>query len=321
MGRDMGRGLPFTRTVRGICGTCNGGWMCHLEAAVKSSLAPLIRGEAGSLSAEIQPVVAKWVHKTALVGMLMNAAEDRQGRPSIPEGEYEGLYQARDVQRPLSATHFWVGRYDGLLRPASIWVTPMVVHIDGLAEAELPHAYLMTVLVGKLILQGLRFHVNHCFIEVVPGSDFQPIWPTAGDISWPRGGGADDEAFVSQVVKGRHCRTPLPAVSVRYWAAATDLPSSEIEGNVVRLPAICRRCVLAFPRVLMDLGRQGTFSWFVATCGCNISYVLRTELEKTSCKASGSYAEMVAAYDAQPGLPRQIEFEGRTFDFKTVPSQ
>jgi len=40
---------------------------------------------------------------------------------------------------------------------ATAWVTPLVVAVDGLPEPAWLEAYLMTIVLGQLVLHGVRF--------------------------------------------------------------------------------------------------------------------------------------------------------------------
>lgn len=317
-GRRMGVNKPFTQTVRDVCGSCNGGWMSALESSVKNVLRPLIRGESGTVPPEAQAVIAAWIHKTALVGMLVNAKQQREGRRGLPEEEYRLLFEHRQAQTPLPDSQFWIGRYGGDIRLGSIWVTPMIVAIDGIRPPERPQAYLMTIVVGRLLLQGIRFTASGLAMDVVPGELMCGIWPTTTGIGWPPNGGTDDEAFVSIITKGRHLRTTLPSVRLEDWKPATELPRSRAIGSMVELPTACGKHSVYYPRELVRQAMLGTFYWFVTSCECGMSYLLRTQRDGAHCTNDGSAEEMALAYDALPGQEFLISDEGGEFVCKEL---
>jgi len=72
--------------------------------------------------------------------------------------------------RPLNASRFWVGRYEGDAGFWAIRVTPMTVRVTGLPEPDLPQGYAITIVLGELILHGLRFTTPALEVEVTTES-------------------------------------------------------------------------------------------------------------------------------------------------------
>lgn len=155
LGRDMGTHAPFRQKVRDVCGECNHGWMSRLEVVAQRTLTPFILGTAGTLNPNDHGSVAAWAHKTALISMLVSSEQERAVGYGLPDSEYHALYAVRDSNTPL-AGQFWIGRYGGS-RFASVHVTPVAIRFDGPAEPELPQGYVMTIVVGQLLIQGIRF--------------------------------------------------------------------------------------------------------------------------------------------------------------------
>jgi hypothetical protein len=148
---------PFTTTVKMVCVTCNGGWLSALENAARPVLAPLIRGGSRRLPDDDQALVAAWTCKTALVSQLLSSEEARRGGQGLPSSEYVALYEQRELMEPLPFSQYWIGSYAGD-RGASIWVTPFVVEVtDAGSPPDIPTGYAMTLVLGSLLVQGVRF--------------------------------------------------------------------------------------------------------------------------------------------------------------------
>jgi hypothetical protein len=320
IGRAMGVSLPFTRTVKDVCAACNGGWMSDLENGVKDVLRPLIRGESSTIPIAAHGVIAAWIQKTALVGMRVTAKIERN-ELQVPVDEYRLLFERRQSRMPLPNSQFWFGRYDGRARVGSIWTTPMIVAIDGLPQPQEPQAYLMTIVVGRLLLQGLRFTTPGMDMEVRPGEFMRAIWPAATDVAWTADRGIDDESFVRVVTKGRHLRTTLARVRLEDWKPATELPRSRAVGSMVELPTACGRHVVYYPGELVRRAMQGDFYWFVRSCECSISYLYRTEADGTHCFNDGSAEDMASAYESLAGGQVALHDENDAFVCKQAVAQ
>jgi len=149
---------PFATTVKMVCASCNNGWLSQLEGAAKPVIAPLIRGEGRRLPFEDQALIAAWTCKTALVSLLVSSEEARSSGYGVPPTEYTALYAQRDRVEPLPFSQYWIGSYTGDSRAASIWVTPVVVEAIGASkQPDIPSGYVMTLTVGRLLVQGVRF--------------------------------------------------------------------------------------------------------------------------------------------------------------------
>lgn len=303
-GRRMGVTPPFKWTVRAVCGPCNHGWMSKLEATAARVLAPLVRGLSGLIPEEDQSALAAWAQKTALVGMLTSPGRDRHRGHGLPETEYRDLHARRDRSEPLPESQFWIGRYEGS-RLACAWVTPMVVRFDGLPEPELPHAYVMTVLIGAVILQGVRFTRPDLFFDLSPVEDFPQLWPKQGPVSWPMGSVVDDERFL-KVSKGLNLRSRTPGLALAPWKPAIELPMSVAVGSLVRLPTMCGRHFVCYPAALVHEAMRGVFYAFVTACECNKAYWVETESDGAHCRdereGEDGLALLLEAYEALPGM-------------------
>ena len=315
--RDLGVSRPFTRTVRDVCGSCNNGWMSNLEAVASRVLSPFILGKAGSVSEKDAGAVVAWVQKTALVGLLVSSEDDRTRGYGVRAHEYRALYELRDEAAPLPASQFWIGRHDGEQRLASVWVTPMVVKVNGLPEPDLPQAYVMTVVLGELLLHGVRFTAPGLQFDFKSADGFMQAWPKAGPVSWPCGTTIDDRKF-PRLSKGLNLVSLLPNVTLMPWRPAADLPPSTADGPRVRLPTPCGEHFVFYPQALNLAGLSGDFYSFITSCECGKAYLVQTEEDGAHFKAEGAGQAISDAYEALPGEEFVIEDDGGQFVFKAA---
>jgi hypothetical protein len=207
---------PFNTTVKLVCATCNNGWLSSLEGSAGPVLTPLICGESRRLPYDDQALIAAWTCKTALVSLLVTSTEDRGG-DGVPPSEYTALYEQRDRMEPLPFSQYWIGSYNGD-RAASIWVTPFVAEVlDAGSPPDIPSGYAMTLVLGKLLVQGVRFTAPLLSVELTTGWGFLDIWPPTDTFPWPTVGVADDATLVLQSLF--HAEWLSAACSVTVWCA------------------------------------------------------------------------------------------------------
>jgi hypothetical protein len=179
---------PFTARVRGVCQLCNGGWMSRLEAMAQPILSPMmVDGGWRLLDERSQRIAAAWALKTAMVLQLLDPTSS-----AIPALHYQGLYALRDQPQPLPHMSSWAGRYTGEMLAVSMRNHPMALDVDGQTLPNPPHAYLATIMVGRLVVQvwassmeGSSFAIERS-IGPVMRPMVVPIWPTrAPAVIWP----------------------------------------------------------------------------------------------------------------------------------------
>lgn len=320
LGKDMGTGPMFGRTVRNVCFSCNSGWMSDLEQVAQRVLGPLIIGEPNDLAPEDHGPVAQWAQKTALIAMLVSSEAERAAGYGLSESEYKALYELRDDARPLPASTLWVGKYTGQTRQAVVWVTPLVIELEGLPEPTYPHGYVLTIALGQLVIHGVRFTTPGMDLEMVTRQDMSQIWPPQQPAEWPRGFPVDDEGFLD-FVAGKDIQVSHSHVRLAPWKPAANLPPSELRGSIVELPALCGRHVLLYPRALLDEAIRGRFHAFLAACECETAYLIHTEADGAHCRAAGSEEGVAARYDALPGDELIFEDANGAFVCKRLTTQ
>jgi hypothetical protein len=318
VGRELGTKPPFRTTVKKVCGSCNGGWMSDLEGVARRVMTPFILGEPGVIQPEDLGAVAAWVQKTALVAMLVSSEEERARGYGLPSAEYQHLYAIWDLRTPLLASRFWIGRYQPGNRGASTWVTPIVVNVDGIdrsENAEAPDGYLMTVVVGQLLLHGVRFTIPLPEVSVTTSLGLPVLWPSTDAVEWPSGSALTDPGFF-RFVDGRDLQVAERDVAISRWIPATDLPRSRLVGSAVELPLTCGKHVTYYPIPLMVIAQQGQACAFTASCDCGKTYLIHTEIDGARCKAIGEADAIQARYEALPGGESHVQLSGRAFTYK-----
>jgi hypothetical protein len=305
IGRDLGSSPPFRRTVRDVCGPCNNGWMSRLEDTAKRVLTPFVLGHDGTIQPADQAALTAWAQKTALVAMLVSADADREHGYGLPAADYRELYAGRTRMAPLGASQYWIGRYEGV-RGWSVRATPFVLTVKGLPEPELPHGYLTTILVGKLVLHGTRFTTPSLQVSLESVRDFEQLCPPAALIARLRGSSVDDETFLG-VAAGHALRPAESHLAIRPWKPATELVASKAIDDMVELPTICGEHAAYYPAILVREAMRGRFHAFVVSCDCGTSYLIHTEHDGAHCKTAGNSATVQELYARVPGEERYVE--------------
>lgn len=310
--RGAGVQPPFRTRTRNVCKPCNSGWMKTLEDTANRVLTPSILGDPVTIAADDLPAIAAWAHKTTLVAMLVPPGEDRARGYGLPAQEYRELHALREQVVPLPDTQFWIGRYSGQQRMASAWAVPMVVAIDGLPEPDHPHAYAMTLLLGELLLQGIRFTTASLRLQLTAEQDFTQIWPVTDAVDWPAGTTVNDEDL-PRVSKGLNLHASEPQLTLRPWRPATDLPDSDATGTTVRVPTPCGKHYVHYPFALVAEAARGRSYSFVTSCECGKAYLVRTEPDGPHFKAEGGAEGIESKYETLTGAELIIEYEAGTF--------
>ncbi len=296
---------------------CNSGWMSRLENTAKRVLTPFILGTGGVIEGADREAIAAWAQKTCLTAMYVSTADDRAAGYGLPASEYCELYEVGDEQRPLPRSQFWVGRFDGTMA-WSVRATPLVVVVDGLPEPEFPQGYVMTIVLGQLLLQGVRITTPGLELTVGTNQNMPRIWPDVVTVRWPEGDAVDDARYEAFAL-GRDLRVQEPHVNLHPWKPATELPASELVGDMLELPTICGKHVAYYPSILVDEAMHGRFYAFTVSCDCGIAYLIHTEPDGAHCKAGGDPVGIAERYDQVPGPEDTFTNGSVTFRCKRLP--
>ena len=315
--REMGVTPPFKSTVRAVCASCNNGWMSSLEAAAARALPPLILDGRGAIEPNDVPLIAAWVQKTALVSMLVSSQEQRAAGYGLPAAEYHALFAARESAGPLPDTMAWIGRYDGERVRASACVTPMVVSVDGVGPLETPQAYLATVVLGKLLLQILRFTTSRLAVDVSASGEFSRLWPVVAGAVCLRSSGIDDKR-INRAEKGAMLRSLMPGVLLEPWKPATDLSPSTLQDSMVRLPTPCGEHFIFYPANLAVAGIHGKYHAFLTSCECGKGYLVVTDGDGAHFNLVGARQAGSDAYERVRGEEITLSDENGVFCCKRL---
>lgn len=315
--RDLGSGRPFDRKVKKVCAGCNNGWMSALESTAGQVLSPLILGQEGRISRDDAKGIAAWIQKTALVGMLVSSDSARAGGYGLPQSEYSSLYTLRCEGGLLPNSCYWLGRYNGRQRVSSIWVTPLVVQSGTPFEADFPHAYATTVVLGCVVFHGVRFTSAPHEIGVAAPAGFVKIWPdgSAADLSFDRA--VDDVRFIG-LSKGLELTPEAAGMSLSPWRPAVDLERSTIVGSLVRLPAPCGEHFVFYPVDLARAGAIGEEMFFMTSCECGKAYLVETQGDGVHFKLAGTAEDVSAEYEEIVGEEYVIRDSAGEFVFKRI---
>ena len=313
--RALGAGRPFEVTVRDVCATCNSGWMSRLEAQARRILGPLILGQSAAVEEADLGIVAAWTQKTALVAMLVSPGRDRASGYGLPPAEYSALYDAREATSPLDASQFWIGRYLGP-GGAHEQVTPLVVDA-GSSRAGRPHGYLMTVIVGQLVLQGVRFTTPTVEVRLSAGPGLARLWPPSGRIVWPPGAGLG-EADLIALCGGRQLIVEDAPLAIGPWGPAVDLAEGRLVGPMVECQALCGEHVFYYPALLGYSGMEGVVHAFVTDCECGVEYLVETRADGAHVIAAGGAEAVRARYDQLTGRELLVEDQVGAFVAKRL---
>jgi hypothetical protein len=274
----------------------------------------MIRGESRRIPFDDQVLIAAWTCKTALISLLLSSTE---AQPGVPPSEYTELYEQRDRMEPLPFSQYWIGSYSGDQRPSSLWVTPFVIEvIDASSPPDIPSGYAMTLVLGRLLVQGVRFTIPLLEVEVTTGWGFLDIWPPTDTFPWPTAGVADD-ATLDRMNEAQTLITQIKGVRLSPFKPATELPASTGEDDLVRLPLYCGKHEACYPAGLaQETPRTGKNYVFLTGCECPYGYIIRTEADGAHMKRWGESEAIEAAYEEWPGEEFVIEDEHGVFFFK-----
>lgn len=318
IGRELGVRPPFRQTVKDVCADCNNGWMSQLEVVAQRVLTPFILGKPGEIDEADAAAVAMWTQKTALTAMLVAPQEERDAGYGLPASEYRALWTLRDEMQSLPVSQFWLGRYEGECG-WSVRVVPLIVTVAELPEPDRPQGYAMTVVLGQLMLFGVRFTTPSLQVQLATRQRLPQLWPTAGPVRWPGGTPVDDAAFLG-FAGGNDLYSTEQHIQIRPWKPATELPPSKAVGGMIELPTICGKHVVYYPARLVGEAVRGRFYVFGTACECPKAYLIQTEPDGAHAKAAGTPEEISELYENLSGEEVLIEDEQGVFLCKQLPT-
>jgi hypothetical protein len=88
---------------------------------------------------------------------------------------------------------------------------PVAIRFDATPEPDLPQGYAMTIVIGQLLIQGVRFTTPTLAVLVDNELGLSQIWPPAGPVGWPDGTAVYDAAFLDVAGAKTHRSAAHPA--------------------------------------------------------------------------------------------------------------
>jgi hypothetical protein len=135
---------------KGVCRTCNTGWLADLERRVKEWIAPALVGQSLTLTPVAQRAVAAWaVEKALLLELVM-----RKWRKPMyaPASNLRWLYAHRADPEPPPGSQVWLAAVD-----AQLGTTDSLTAWNKVAQAGEdpvdPEFYFVTFSAGYLVVQ------------------------------------------------------------------------------------------------------------------------------------------------------------------------
>lgn len=313
-GDTLGPMLGWQLTVREVCAECNNGWMAAMEKAVRPVLTDLVAGRHIQLSEPEQPVLALWALKTALVSQLVLAAADRKRGAGVPPSEYAALQ--RSAPRPPARTQVWLGRYRGQRRWVSAHVTPLVAAPVLGRRPTMPNGYCFTIILGTVLIQGVRFPDPSLDLRVANRRDFPGIWPVEGPVVYPPAQVLKDDR-VEESLKGEELRAADAGFTITHWRSATELPRSVDDGPWMVMLSPCQLHTLRYPKVLaIEAIKRRRYHAFVLTCPCDKAYLVRTQADGAHARSEGPLKAINERYRQLDG--REVDISSPKFRCKRV---
>lgn len=261
------------------------------------------------MSGDDERLISAWAFKTALVAMLSSSEEDRTRGYGVPAEEYTSLYSIRDNREPLPGCQFWIGHYVGERAPGTIRVVPLVIELDDVPAPGVPTAYLVTVVIGKLLVQGVRFTTPSLYVDLATTPELPQIWPTQPTVAWPTDPDIADPSFET-MLQGKALRPLHPGIRLIPFKPATELESSDIEGSMIKQPVPCGQHHIYFPAVLAQEAMLDEKQYaFVTKCECDIAYLVVLEADGAHFRNDGTIEYMAEVVESLEGEEYELAHE------------
>jgi hypothetical protein len=197
---------------------------------------------------------------------------------------------------------------------------PFTVRVAGMPEPDLPAGYALTIVLGELVVHGMRFVSPASEIDVTMDLGMPQLWPSRMPVQWPAGRPCTEDEFL-RFSAGKMLRSAIEHIELKPWTHAAELPQSSVVGDKVEVPALCRKHVLYYPIALLREVSRGRFYAFATACECPNAYLLQTEPDGAHCKAAGPAEGISMMYEDLPGDEVIIPGAGGNFLCKRLPAE
>lgn len=306
---------PLSTTVKAVCDKCNNGWMSRVEQAVQPVLTPILSGQRTLIDPVVLPTVALWALKTALIAMLLSQGDGDS--PPVPPSDYVDVYNSRESFHPPESVLAWIGRYGHQEPRLSTQVTPVVFERNGGSLSSLPQAYVFSVLVGEVFVQGIRFTDRNGETSFLDPPGMARAWPKGKSLSWPLSNALSYEDW-RQAQRGENLDVADRNSRLRPWDPAVSLPRSRLVSGMVQLPTMCGKHHVFYPADLVTEARRGRFYQFMTMCECGVAYLVETEPDGAHCKEADQPEVILSIYESLEGKEREFRDHGGTFTCKRI---
>jgi hypothetical protein len=170
--------------LKGVCKSCNTGWMSKIEKLAAAAMHDAILGQAHSFSEDEQATIATWMVLKAL-------CFDLHGPESfLQRSECRAFH---DNPGPPASFQMWIGKYDDdpYFRRLIRVMTP-IHNRDPLGPfpADSKHAQLLTLVAYKFVMQSVYVAAEVANEPLrYQRAEFpvfaKSIWPVTGPVDWP----------------------------------------------------------------------------------------------------------------------------------------
>lgn len=177
----------------------------------------------------------------------------------------------------------------------------------------------MTIVLGQLVLHGVRYTTPSLQVEVTTQHELPQLWPTTGPIGWPAGMSVDDASLLG-FAGAKDLLSAETQIEVLPWKPATELPPSRAVDGMMELPTACGKHVVYYPAALVGEAMRGRFYAFGTSCECGTAYLIQTEPDGAHCKAIDTIEAIAELYESLSGDEAMLDDRHGVFPCKRLPA-
>jgi hypothetical protein len=186
----------FNVTVRGICKSCNSGWMNRIETDVRTYAQGMAVGRGRELHKRGQVAIARW---GVLKGLVAQRASKEPAAP-LPKADYRLLYETKDGGLPDGLTVYTarIGCTEGLAHYGFCRLNAFA-RTEGPAEATDGYTLTFSLLDVAVICLRLfgedRVELSGFGHKGRLLSSVRQVWPPSKSFDWPPGPSLDQSGL------------------------------------------------------------------------------------------------------------------------------
>jgi hypothetical protein len=177
-----GHGHSGSKKIGVVCRSCNGTWLSNdLEDAAKPILIPLVGEMNGTLTKDMQRILATWTAKTVMTSEHVN-----RGKAVVQQSERTHL---KDNLLPPEGWFIWAAPYSGSdWKDLGIFQHTTKLNVPTIQDGNFIEHNLGQTFIGLGHLFLLIRHTTWSRLWDTMGSEIlyvHRIWPSDGDVRWP----------------------------------------------------------------------------------------------------------------------------------------